>query len=87
MFTMSLTIKLVVLCGSYTCGSLHIFQSFRTGNLPLTRLWDSMSSTLYVRCPLMISFFLGLVDRALINLYLRPDSIHILAWNQILVSS
>ena len=28
-------------------GSLHIFQSFWTGNLPLTRLWDLMSCILY----------------------------------------
>ena len=35
----------------------------------------------------LMSFFLGLVDRALINLYLRPDTVNILAWNQILASS
>ena len=34
-----------------------------------------------------MSFFLGLVDRALVNLFLRPNSINILAWNQILASS
>ena len=26
----------------------------------------------------LISFFLGLVDRALVHLFLRPDSVHIL---------
>ena len=31
--------------------------------------------------------FLGLVDRALVHLYLRPDSVHISSWNQILASS
>ena len=32
----------------------------------------------------LMSFFLGLVDWALIHLYLRLDSVHISAWNQIL---
>ena len=71
MFMMSLTIKLVVPCASYKCDSLHIFQSFRIRNLPFTRLWDFMSSDD------LMSFFLGLVDQALIHLYLRLDFIHI----------
>ena len=32
----------------------------------------------------LMSFFLGLVYQALVHLYLRPDSIHISAWNHIL---
>ena len=35
----------------------------------------------------LMSFFLGLVDRALVHLFLRPDFVHISAWNQILASS
>ena len=35
----------------------------------------------------LMSFFLGLVDQALVDLYLRPDSLHISAWNQTLASS
>ena len=35
----------------------------------------------------LMFFFLGLVDRALVHLFLRPDSVHILAWNQNLASS
>ena len=35
----------------------------------------------------LMSFFLGLVDRVLIHLYLRLDYVHISAWNQILASS
>ena len=35
----------------------------------------------------LMSFFLGLVDRALVHLCMRLDSIHILAWNQIPASS
>ena len=35
----------------------------------------------------LMSFFSGLVDQALIHLYLRPDSLHISAWNQIMASS
>ena len=35
----------------------------------------------------LMSFFLGLVDWALIHLYLRPDSVHISAWSQILALS
>ena len=35
----------------------------------------------------LMSFFLGLVDWALIHLYLRLDSIHISTWNQIIASS
>ena len=34
-----------------------------------------------------MSFFLGLVDWALVHLYLRLNSIYISAWNQILASS
>ena len=35
----------------------------------------------------LMSFFLGLVDRALVHLFLRPNSVHISAWNHILASS
>ena len=35
----------------------------------------------------LMSFFLGIVDRALVHLYLRPDYVHISAWNQIMASS
>ena len=35
----------------------------------------------------LMSFFLCLVDLALIHLFLRPDYVHISAWNQILDSS
>ena len=35
----------------------------------------------------LMSFFLGLVYRALVHLYLRPDYVHISAWNHILASS
>ena len=35
----------------------------------------------------LMSFFLGLVDWALIHLYLRLDFVHISIWNQILASS
>ena len=35
----------------------------------------------------LMSFFFGLVDQALIHLFLRPDYVHILAWNKILDSS
>ena len=38
-------------------------------------------------CNDLMSFFLGLVNRALIHLYLRPDSVHISTWSQILASS
>ena len=34
----------------------------------------------------LMPFFLGLVDKALVHLYLRPDSVHISAWNKILDS-
>ena len=34
-----------------------------------------------------MSFFFGLVDRALVYLFLKPDSVPILAWNQTLASS
>ena len=33
----------------------------------------------------LMSFFLGLVDRALVHLFFRHDYVHISAWNQILV--
>ena len=35
----------------------------------------------------LMSFFLGLVDLALIHLFLRHDFVHISAWNQILALS
>ena len=35
----------------------------------------------------LMSFFFLLVDRALILLFLKHDSIHVEAWNQILVFS
>ena len=35
----------------------------------------------------LMSFFLGLVDRALIHLYLRPNSVHISYWSKIMASS
>ena len=35
----------------------------------------------------LMSFFLGLVDQEMVHLYLRPDSKHISAWNQIMASS
>ena len=35
----------------------------------------------------LMSFFLGLVDQALVHLFLRPNSVHISASNQILASS
>ena len=35
----------------------------------------------------LMSFFLGLVDRALVHLFLMPNSVHISTWNQILASS
>ena len=35
----------------------------------------------------LMSLFLGLVDRALVHLFLRHDYVHISAWNQILASS
>ena len=35
----------------------------------------------------LMSFFLGLVNRALVHVYLRPDFVHISAWNHILASS
>ena len=35
----------------------------------------------------LMSFFLELVDKALIHLYLRLDSVHISTWNHILASS
>ena len=35
----------------------------------------------------LMSFFFGLVDQALVHLFLRHDFVHISAWNQILASS
>ena len=35
----------------------------------------------------LMSFFLGLVDRALVHLFFRHDFVHISTWNQILASS
>ena len=35
----------------------------------------------------LMSFFLGLVDGALLHLFFRPDSVHNSAWNEILASS
>ena len=35
----------------------------------------------------LMSFLLGLVDRALVHLFLRLVSVHISAWNHILASS
>ena len=35
----------------------------------------------------LMSLFLGLIDRALVHLFLRPDYIHISSLNQILASS
>ena len=35
----------------------------------------------------LMSFFLELGDQTLIHLYLRPDSVHISAWNHIMASS
>ena len=79
MFLMSLTIELVVPCGSYRCGYLHIFlelsdrepTSYKTLGLhvmqsPLTMPFDDL-----------MFFFLGLVDRALVHLFLRLDFVHI----------
>ena len=34
----------------------------------------------------LMSFFLGLVDRALLHLFLKPDFVPLLAWNQTLAS-
>ena len=34
-----------------------------------------------------MSFFLGLVDRALVHLFLKPDFVHISVWNQTLAST
>ena len=35
----------------------------------------------------LMSFFLGMVDQALVHLFLRPDYVHNSAWNHILDSS
>ena len=35
----------------------------------------------------LTAFFLGLADRALLYLFLKPDYVHLLAWNQTLASS
>ena len=35
----------------------------------------------------LMYFFLGLVDQAFVDLYLRSDSLHISAWNHTLASS
>ena len=35
----------------------------------------------------LMFFFLGLVDQALVHLFLKPNSIHISTWNQILAFS
>ena len=35
----------------------------------------------------LMYFFLGLVDRALVHVYLMPNSVHISSWNHILASS
>ena len=89
MFMISLTIKLVVPCGLYKCGSLYVFQNFYDREPT-----SSKTLGLYVVHSLrmmpfdnLMSFFLGLVDKALVHLYLRPDFVHISTWNHILASS
>ena len=56
----------------------YLLQDFRTSCCPSLRMMSSDD---------LMSLFLGLIDRALVHLFLRPDYIHISSLNQILASS